>query len=99
MKRYRRIEDILVFQWKGDFSIVKEINDAVKSFNETSDYSVKVRMSFDDDECLMIYNCHEYGTLGLVVEMNNYIVFDAIETQMPLDSYSEKSFNDKFILI
>jgi len=99
MKTYRRIEDILVFQWTGDFSIIDEINDSVREFNETSKFKVKVRTSFDVDECLVISNCHEYGTLSLVVERNNYIVFDITDKQMPLNSYSEKEFNNNFILI
>ena len=99
MKVYRRIEDILVFQWKGDFLIVDEINSAVKSFNESLDNKIKIHASFDADECLIISNCHDYGTLSLIVENNNYVIFDITDKQTPLNSYSEKEFSNKFILI
>ncbi len=97
MKRYRRIDDILVFEWKGDFSIITEINDSLKSFNETSDYEIKVKI--DDDGHLIISNCHENGIISLLVDINDYIIFDTTDKLMSLNSYSENELNDKFILI
>jgi len=99
MKKYSRIEDILIFQWKGNFSIVDDINTAVKSFNDSFENKTKVHASFDADECLVISNCHDYGTLSLIVENNNYVIFDSTDKQTPLNSYSEKEFSNKFILI
>jgi len=100
MKRYRRLEDILVFHWTGDFSIIDEINNAVKSFNKEHQDTLNASKDVDnDDKILIITHNGEYGTMSESVKMNDYIIFDVNEIETSLGAYSEDYLNDHFILI
>jgi len=100
MKRYRRLEDILVFQWVGDFAIIDEINNAVESFNKTHEDTLKAGKDiYGDENVLIISHRGEYGMISESVAMNNYIIFDVNEIETSLGSHSEEYLNENFILI
>jgi formylmethanofuran dehydrogenase subunit A len=99
MKKYRKKNEILVWQWTGDKSIIAEMNEALKSFNDKyqgEKLSASMTTSNPDD---VLGLSHQRGSLtsNEFVDIGEYIIFDINDNERPLGCYNEKWLNNKFV--
>lgn len=95
MKEYRRKEVVLAWKWTGDKSIIDNINDTLKSYNDrfkvgvSSDENILYASSKSEDEMDTI-TCTDFVRIG------EYIVFDVNNEDRPLGQYSEEWLNKTY---
>jgi len=95
MKKYRNKNEVLVFQWTGDVSIIDNINDVLKSYNEKGDCILKVGLNENN---VLYAQCKENDmTSNEFMRLNEYVVFDVNDKIYPLRGYSEENLNKKYI--
>jgi hypothetical protein len=96
MKKYRRKETVLVWQWTGDKSIVDEINESMDSYNVKIHPDCNLKAGIDND---VVYLSHKRGThtSSSFVYLNDYIVFDPNDEDLPLACYNESWLNKNYV--
>jgi peroxiredoxin len=93
MEKYRKKQEILVYKWTGDISIIDEINTMLK----TTEYDgLKVELSNKDILCIS-YESYPFTTKDFA-SIGEYIVFDTDDIR-PLSTYNEERFNENFVEI
>jgi hypothetical protein len=101
MERYRRKEDVLVWEWKGNHSLVDEINNELKSFNaKYDDYHIKVGIAASDNTILYI-GITEGNALSSnsFVRVGEFVVFDIHNQYKPIFCCGEEYLEDTYTRI
>ena len=96
MKKYRKIHEVLVWQWTGDTSIVDEINEVLKPYNGQDNGVLKVELQ---EECLLTTWSLGGGTTREVVRLNEYVVFDLNDEFYPLSGYNKNWLDKKYTIV
>lgn len=95
MKKYRRKNEVLVWKWTGDKSIISEIHESVAPFvTEHVDFSVGI--SKDKKTLTLSHKCG-YSTSNEFVSIGEVIIFDINDDERPFGCYSESYLNKKFV--
>lgn len=97
MKKYRSKNEILVWQWTGDKSIVTEIKDVLKEHNNDH-VEFDVALS-EDEQILEISTKHGYSTGNEFVYKGQYIIFNIDDYERPFGCYNGEWLNKKFVEI
>lgn len=99
MEKYRKKEEVFVWQWTGDKSIISEIGEKLVKYNG----QLGIGVASSDPNIL--YLKQEMGNqigqswANEFVRLSNYIVLDDNNYETPLRSYDEEWFNKNFIKI
>lgn len=97
MEKYKRTEEVAVYQWLGDKALIDEINEMLKPFNY-SDFVLEVGISTDEN---ILYTSVQKGefTSNDYVRFGQYIIFDINNEDRPLVCYDEERLNEKYTKI
>lgn len=95
MKKYRSKNEILVWKWTGDKSIVAEINEEMKKYNNDHvEYGVSLS---DDKQYLSLYRKHGYSTGTDYVYKGQYVIFNIDDNERPFGCYTGEWLNKHFV--
>ena len=92
MEKYRKKQEILVYKWTGDISIIDEVNTMLQN---TEYNGLKLELSNKDILCIS-FESYPF-TVKDFVSIGEYIVFDTDNDIRPLSNYSESFFHENFI--
>ena len=101
MEIYKSKQKVLAWKWEGDISIIDEINEAVKIYND--DY-LKVKVYVSTDKNVLVASIerddeyHGIQTSNDFVREGDYIVLDWNNQIRPLGCYSETHLNNTYDL-
>lgn len=94
-KKYRKKEDVLVWKWEGDYSLIKEIGEVLKEYKH-----LKVGVS-SDPTCLYASTTqsdeHDEFTSTDFIRVGEYVVFDINNELRPIACYNEEWLNKKYV--
>lgn len=93
MKKYRRKEEVLVWQWTGDKSIIDELNEVVKSHKGYGTLSVCLT---DDKKILCLSHTRGGGTGTQYIRFGEYIIYDTNNEDMPLDTINADFITENY---
>lgn len=95
MKKYRSKNEILVWKWTGNKSIIKEINELVKP-NNTEHVKFSVSLS-DDEKCLILTTKHGISITNEFVYFGQYVIFNIDDNERPFGCYTGEWLNKHFV--
>jgi folylpolyglutamate synthase/dihydropteroate synthase len=98
MKKYKRKEEVLVFQWTGDKEIVDTINELLSPINKIHEVEFKVKI-LEDGEILCLIQKDESRTTSSFLRIGEYMIIDPNEAIfsefLPISRCSEE-FIEKY---
>jgi hypothetical protein len=95
MEKYRYKNDILVFKWVGDKSLILEIEEVIKPYT-----SLKVGISTDENILYVSDSYKEYDNIFTstdYVRIGEFVVFDLNNKEKQLCCCNEEWLNKKYI--
>lgn len=93
MKKYRKIQEVLVWKWTGDNSLIDEMNKDLTSFNKDDEKFEAIL----DGETLILSHKTDGLSSNMFVQIGEYVVLDLAEDVIPFTCYDEKWLNKKYI--
>ena len=96
MKKYRQIQNVLVWKWDGNNSIVDEMNKDLIPFNK--DICEKFE-AFVDGNILILSHKINSTSSNAFVQIGEYAVLDLSKEITPFSCYNEKWLNKEYIEI
>jgi len=97
MKRYRRKEEVFVWQWTGDKSIIPEIGKMLERYRGL----LSIGISSSDPNIMYIKQDigNQVGSTwgNEFIRLGDYIVFDINNFETPLRCYDEKYLNKQYV--
>ena len=96
MKKYRKIQEVMVWKWEGDNSLIDEMNKDLIPFNE--DICEKFEV-FADGDILILSHKINNSTSNCFVQIGEYVVLDLAKEVVPFNCYDEKWLNKEYIEI
>jgi hypothetical protein len=99
MKKYRKIQEILVFKWNGKDSVIEEINETLKPFNEKYNDKFVASRAYNDKDILCLSHKIDGGTATSFLRIGEYAVFDESDFVLPFKGYTEENLKQDYIEI
>lgn len=96
MKKYRRKEEVIVWIWTGDLSIIDELNEVIKSHKGYGTLSVSLT---DDKKILCLSHTRGDGTGTQYIRFDEYIIYDSTDEDMPLTATNDNLIKENYIEI
>jgi hypothetical protein len=96
MKKYRRKEEVVVWIWTGDKSVIDEINEVIKSYEGYGTLSVGVT---DDGKILCLSHTRGGGTGTQYIRFGEYVIYDAGCEDMPLNATNADLIKKNYIAL
>ena len=94
MKKYRRKEEVLVWQWDGDKSIVDELNEVIKLHRGYGTLEVGLT---DNGNILFLSHTRGNGTGSQFIRFGEYIIYDPINEDMPLSATNDDLISKNYV--
>ena len=82
MKKYRRKQEVVVWIWTGDKSVIDELNEVMKSHEGYGTLSVSLT---DDGKILCLSHTRGGGTGTQYIRFGEYFIYDDSNEDMPLN--------------
>lgn len=95
MKKYRSKNEVLVWKWTGDKSIVSEINEVLEQY-KTDHVEFSIVLS-DDGQYLTLFTKHGYSVGHEFVFLGHYVIFNLDDNERPLGCYTGEWLNKHFV--
>lgn len=95
MKKYRSKNEVLVWKWTGDKSIVSEINEVLEQY-KTDHVEFSVSLS-EDEQYVTISTKHGYSIHNEFVYNGQYIILNIDDVERPFACYTGEWLNKHFV--
>jgi hypothetical protein len=105
MKKYREKEEVLIFKWTGDESVIEKINKEICSkLNEERGeqiFSIAKGFEYDTDKEKTIFISEKWNksSFDTLVRLNDYIVYNKQNRDAVLSCCNEDWINKNYVEI
>ena len=95
MKKYRKKQEVVVWIWTGDKSIIDEINNVIKSYEGFG--TLEVSIALNDEKILCLSHTRGFGTGTQYIRFGEYVIYDSSNEDMPLSTTNDKLLDENYV--